>query len=763
MRTRIAKRLWPVPVTLGVMALAALLAFGLVATNGAQPVEAQGHDCEVTVTVAENGTPTVVDRTATDTGSECAASGDMATVRFSGPAALQAAGQPDQLQVLVLYRDRNGRVDAYENGHVEYDETDREYQLTATGASATPSTTDAADDPAGAPPKWGYHEALVPYGKRNQKTLRIESDTYELDVPKVGGITTVYLYLGNSASITEEIVSNGEPAANQRRSQVLTTGRTSLTIRFLGEPTLGMDGPDYNDDVEDDILEQCVVGADATSTTLVGEQATCGNTSGWTASTAVVDAAESRSKLVVLSTETATDAEPVLGGGDLNHDMGDRDSVTIYAVVQDENENALNGLDVTFVATPNPSDAITTRDLEQDDETELVDSTGAGAADGIDDGDAVASATYDDLADIEGAYKITVNVMVGDLNLGTVVLFRGGDPETIEAGIYAYDDCVTPSDATPPRRSQDVLNLKGDDCAMDMRYGREQMFVVDAAVKDALGTSLMDETTTVSIGDSDVLQKMTHGGSPANNAAFDVYTIKEDAAYGMSSVTVSHSDDDVADVVLNFYVAGPPAMFSISGPDTIDPGESATFTVTATDENGGIPHLTDETKMVAASATFSPTNAATVTGISNGMIELDDMGMAEIEVDGFGANAGDRGRIRVGTGDMQAMLTFSFGDAGQMPSDDLTPPTGIDVSKLLNTISVVWTPNSAQNATLIKVVLFNEDSTAIVAIKSYNPAASDPGAHDFENVAPGTYEVAVASYRPGERHELSDSHTVTIR
>ena len=41
MRTKNAKRLWPVPVTLGVMALAALLAFGLMATTGAQPAAAQ--------------------------------------------------------------------------------------------------------------------------------------------------------------------------------------------------------------------------------------------------------------------------------------------------------------------------------------------------------------------------------------------------------------------------------------------------------------------------------------------------------------------------------------------------------------------------------------------------------------------------------------------------------------------------------------------------------------------------------------------------
>ena len=50
MRTKNAKRLWPVPVTLGVMALAALLAFGLMATTGAQPAAAQDKpDCTVTV------------------------------------------------------------------------------------------------------------------------------------------------------------------------------------------------------------------------------------------------------------------------------------------------------------------------------------------------------------------------------------------------------------------------------------------------------------------------------------------------------------------------------------------------------------------------------------------------------------------------------------------------------------------------------------------------------------------------------------------
>ena len=55
MRTKNAKRLWPVPTTLTVMALAAFLAFGLMATTGAQPAAAQETTC---ATVAQDGTVT---------------------------------------------------------------------------------------------------------------------------------------------------------------------------------------------------------------------------------------------------------------------------------------------------------------------------------------------------------------------------------------------------------------------------------------------------------------------------------------------------------------------------------------------------------------------------------------------------------------------------------------------------------------------------------------------------------------------------------
>ena len=49
MRKKNAKRLWPVPATLAVMAVAAFLAFGLLATTGAQPAAAQDADCTIMI------------------------------------------------------------------------------------------------------------------------------------------------------------------------------------------------------------------------------------------------------------------------------------------------------------------------------------------------------------------------------------------------------------------------------------------------------------------------------------------------------------------------------------------------------------------------------------------------------------------------------------------------------------------------------------------------------------------------------------------
>ena len=308
-----------------------------------------------------------------------------------------------------------------------------------------------------------------------------------------------------------------------------------------------------------------------------------------------------------------------------------------------------------------------------------------------------------------------------------------------------------------------MLNLKGDDCAMAMRYGREQMFVVDATVKDALGTSLTGETVSVKIDDA-VLQKMTHGGATVTNpnvpnlslSSFDVYTVKEDADFGMHTIMLSSGTGaDQVTQNLTYYVAGPPETFRIAGPTTIAPGDDAMFTVTATDENGGIPHLTDETKMVAASVSFAPADAASATGIdSDGMIMLDDMGMATITVDGFAANPGDRGRIHVGSGMMRVEHTFTFGTA-VTPGDMLGTPMGVTTGfNRGGALQVSWTKAANAAGYIIIAININDVNNDVVTDVTND---GDDENWNIRGLTPGaTYDVYVAATASGGRNTLSD-------
>ena len=95
----------------------------------------------------------------------------------------------------------------------------------------------------------------------------------------------------------------------------------------------------------------------------------------------------------------------------------------------------------------------------------------------------------------------------------------------------------------------------------------------------------------------------------------------------------------------------------------------------------------------------------------------------------------------------------------------LTAPMDVNVSPLRNSITVSWTPDSAQNATQIKAALFNAELTRIVDLKAFNPAAAagDPGIAIFTDVDPGMYKLVVASFRPGEGHMWDMVHEVEIQ
>ena len=127
-----------------------------------------------------------------------------------------------------------------------------------------------------------------------------------------------------------------------------------MTITYLGTPAIGKDGADLNKDIDDDELDQCATRA--TSSRILDEVTAggcpdAGNAEDpkqtWVVSTAVTDAEETRSKLVV-RTGTPTDgtgnASQILDGSKVTHTLANmQETVTIFALVQDSHGHQLAG------------------------------------------------------------------------------------------------------------------------------------------------------------------------------------------------------------------------------------------------------------------------------------------------------------------------------------------------------------------------------------------------------------------------------------
>ncbi len=801
MRKRIAKRLWPVPVTLGVMALAALLAFGLMATNGAQPAEAQSDPC-ITVTAGAEaiasqvptipGTPTNADGNP-----GCDSTTTPATIKLNGQASVEAAAVSN----FVIFGPGIGGTAAnvYPPG-TTYGDHDNDADTAAAFYTGTagPDAVVVAPLPA--------TRIMVPTGTPGVDGNPVAS-SMSFDVTGKAP-ETVTIYVAQGTGFTETVSGTTPPQTGGRNSVMLTTGRiATVNILFLGEPAIGKDGVDFNTDIDDAILEQCVVGTDDTIDDVVAESAGCAadaragtGDDAWLRSTAasVQDAMESRSKLVVRTgaADATTDfgaVTAIIDGGMKTHTMETgQNTVAIYALVEDGNGKELLDAEVSFRASTMPNGIVATRDLSDDVDTKSVATASATSDDILVDGlspadgdtvetgaiiiadDAVAAFEFDSLPSAAAdSYRIEVVVTVGDLTLGTVVLSKLGSPATIMGDTYNMACLPHPMDNEAGDFEGAKFGKVGqNDCAMADRYGDDQMVVVKAHVVDSLGNTLGDEAANLEakIGDA----ALTAVADAADDAAVWIYMINTDAAanptaLGDMTVTISHDDDDddttVADLTPMFTVAGPPTNLAVSGDADIPLNGSAMFTVTATDMLGGIPHLTagDNDKVTVS---VQPTDAL-VTGVdSANQVTLGADGTATFTIfASLAADDGDSGRIIVQLGELQDILPITFSDPTQMPGDDVTAPMGVNARVLGNSVVVSWTPDSAQNADIIVAAVFSEDFTEVVALASFNPASStgDPGTASFAGLASGTYNVVVAAARGSEDFVWMGEHEVVIR
>ena len=371
MRTKNAKRLWLVPATLAVMAVAALLAFGLMATTGAQPAAAQDDaDCELTFTTAG-----ILDEVVHDTSIvtnlgrpiTCEAKGGTATVQVNGP--LMAFTEQATEFVRFYIEDNSGALAVFAPGQMpSWNITTNRYEIDSVAASTK---------------KYRFLQVDIPAVETNPRTGRPArgSATFTVNKSK-GGV--VYIYTGAVLELTEPEDTNNPPEERQQRGLINAQG--TATITFLGAPAIGKDlDTDYNKKLEDDLtsVQQCQLTGD-TDKEIVGEAIDCtaaglapaGVT--WAAIDPNPDQTESRSKLVVRTRADAAEggtlksatATPIIDGKMGTHTIeGNDDTVTIYAVVEDENGEALLDTPVSFVSTTMPTGIVPARDLSDDVDT----------------------------------------------------------------------------------------------------------------------------------------------------------------------------------------------------------------------------------------------------------------------------------------------------------------------------------------------------------------------------------------------------------
>ena len=792
MRTKNGKRIGPVPITLvAVFALAAFLSVGLLLTTSAQPAAAQSDDADCTIVIDKDGDgAATIDVTAAATDGDpatdtvCDAHGDTATVEFVGDS---RATEDHTLSVLIAEKD--GPITAYPNGTV-WD-------------GAPDNRLEAADGTVASPAKYRFVSVTVPKRAQNAQGV-LEGQKVTITVKG-----DVSIWIG-AVSVTAPItgIPSGNAASGARA--VIASPAAPLDITFLGMPALGKDlATDYNTKLDDDVMLQCVVDDtdDTNDRKLVGEHATDCElvdppgtpvAGAWDDSTLVTDVPESRSKLVVRTNGAAPVITPVIDGKKATATLSadDHTSFTVYALVEDKDGEGLEDTEVLFTAT-DPADIVPRRDLVDDPKTKPVAAaaatgaivvTGLTAADTpptgaiIETGDAVAAYTLDNLP-TDTSFKITVEVMVGDLSLGTVEVVRPGDPETLMAGVFNIE-CFDKGDEDD--YSDATFDAENDDCddsGMARRFGADERIVVKAHLEDSLG-NVVGASGDLSAKLADSFDDPLIAGNPVTivNPVKDktmprawVYTVDEDAMLGdhMIEVSTTAKDGDnnaIASVTLTVTVAGPPVEYTVSPMGTYHTtGSRVTFTVSALDENDGVPHFTtmDDATTMNVDERNHRVLIDAIYGTLRGVDEDDylildtDTGMKTFTFTlPRDARANEEFEITVGEGDMAQTVTVVYGEETDPPADELTAPTNVVANSFgtSGTVGVTWKPVAAAAQHI--VALMSNDGLTIVDIEYLT---AEDNRHTFRDVDPGDYRVIVVAASADGVFMLSKQDMVTVR
>ena len=766
MITKNAKRLWPVPATLAVMAVVAFLAFGLMVTTGAQPAAAQDDpDCTIDVG-ADTGTPTVGDVvTVNNTTPEtvgCKITGNSVVIALPGSL---GTGEGASEETAWVYA-KNGTIvggtstsvfDHDVSGDNDTNQTTRFSGIVRTIPKASPGA--------------------IGGGGPQRSTVEI---TVSPDSGK--SMVELYIFYGATSPIPAATESLDGENGNDLQINNPTGGNNGgiLTVTFLSAPAVGKDGADYNPEIDDVIRQQCRLTDDTIRMRLVGEAETCTATNGWVEAD-LQDAEESRSKLVAFTSTGTQSTIEIIDGKSKDHtlDNNDQTAVTIYARIEDATGNALPGADVTFNATVEPSDLQVDVSRSRTEDALPVVASGAVTGQSIDlaevrdrnfvVGDAIASRIVDRLPTGK-PFRITVEVSADGVPIGTIVITRNGDAEVLKAGVFNVE-CLVDNNATKTAANyaDDNVDLKAkgcDDSGMASRFGAGDVIVVKAHLEDSLGSVVglanqMDVALADDFDDPLDTEDPTTINIPIPEKDMPsawVYVVDEHAQLGDHMITVSTTaknvdDGDIGDVTLTVSVAGPPTQYMfVDLVDNIELGGRATFRVQAYDANNGAPHFskndagmyTDNTVEVVV-----PDIAQSLvrgSELLNGVLTLDaDTGMGTFTIYApSNAADGSTARIFVSAGDVEITHTVTFGDPDATPDpmerDGFTADYTVTATSTADSgmVDVSWTRSEELSLSLVSLIKGDDvvDFTITVGLST-----------QFSGVDPGEYDVSVFSLR----------------
>ena len=416
-------------------------------------------------------------------------------------------------------------------------------------------------------------------------------------------------------------------------------------------------------------------------------------------------------------------------------------------------------------------------------------------------------------SDSDDPYKIAISAMlqsdagthtfntsisrIGDADMVTAMTYRcdpdgevdavAAEPEgtPVVVGVIGVSICETEAEALAKKDIKDPSPATV--------FAPESYFLIHSTAMDSLGQDKKD----------DVAFAIAEQPAEGESAEFDDLAEVKDAddarilgsgQNGFFTVMVpdkdnietgSYSFEIVADAgdamtTVTITVAGEPMAHEVTGSDRIALNGIETYTVSVTDENGNPPVLPTKAEQMddMCQITIKVETSVADTIVQTTGLDSDDClvidpntGMGSFKVLApFGAAQDDAVRITALRGNDAEILTVTLGDPPTEPGtidpgtmDELTAPMNVDASyvPLTGSISMNWTEGQGANRQM--VVLLGSGSAVV-----YNMTVkADASVHDIrtgndgEALMPGEYRLFVLSIS-GSNFEPSAAFAITV-